>query len=85
MINSGHSRDSYLQNCLTDRLIFVTAHYQIQVKAVHLAGHLNRLPDLLSRWDAEGNSKERFLDSTAGQNLKEKFIFEGLFKFTHDW
>ena len=49
VINSGKSRDRFMQQCLRE-LCYVTAKAQCVLRAVHLPGVQNRLPDLLSRW-----------------------------------
>ena len=45
IINTGCSKDSYLQAQLCE-LLWWTAKMDFKLKSVHLSGHLNRLPDM---------------------------------------
>ena len=65
VINSGKSRDSFMQQCLTE-LCYVTAKAQCVLRAVHLPGDQNRLPDLLSRWQISKLAREQFRELNAG-------------------
>jgi hypothetical protein len=47
VINTGKSRNSFLQNCLKE-LCFIAAIHEFEVCAVHLTGSENRIADFLS-------------------------------------
>jgi hypothetical protein len=49
VINTGKSRNQFLQNCLRE-LLFVAARHEFEFRAVHILGEENRAADLLSRW-----------------------------------
>jgi hypothetical protein len=48
VINTGKSRNSFLQHCLWE-LCFIAAIHEFEMRAVHLAGSENRIADFLSR------------------------------------
>ncbi len=83
VINSGKSKDALMLAWLRE-LLFVCARLQIQVRAVHLEGAINRLPDCLSRWD-QGNSREAFRQATEGRQFSESKVSDHLFDFEHTW
>jgi hypothetical protein len=41
-----------MQNCLRE-ICFYAANLQFEVKAKHISGENNRLPDYLSRWEID--------------------------------
>lgn len=84
VINSGRTKDAFLQNCLRE-ILFIAAEHEIQVKAVHLAGVDNRIPDMLSRWEISSQARDQFLKKNQGLGMKQKFVYAGLFSFSHDW
>ena len=83
VINSGKSRDKFHQSCLRE-ICFLAAVYEFEVRAVHLAGASNRLPDLLSRWEVYENRAE-FWERTDGYKLVEHHVSSSLFRFLHKW
>ena len=48
ILNSGHTRDAFMQKILRE-ICFYAANLQFEVKAKHISGENNRLPDYLSR------------------------------------
>ena len=84
VVNSGFSRVAFHQSCLRE-ICFVAALSEFQVKAQHIKGVDNRLPDWLSRWDEKKQYQNLFYDSCKFQNVQECIVPEHLFKFSHDW
>lgn len=87
VLNTGRSYNKFLQKCLRE-ICFLTANYECEIKAIHIAGINNRIPDLLSRWNSIENSMSEFLkipDVKCVKELVEYEINEELFEFTHDW
>jgi hypothetical protein len=41
-----------MQNCLRE-ICFYAANLQLKVRAKHISGENNRLPDYLSRWEID--------------------------------
>jgi hypothetical protein len=60
VINTGKSRNSFLQNCLRE-LCFIAAMREFEVRAVYLAGSENRIADFLSRWHLSNKFKKSFI------------------------
>ena len=58
---------------------------EYEIRARHIPGVDNRLPDLLSRWHKGPEYQTEFLERTQNTESKEIFIYDGLFKFLHDW
>ena len=56
VINSGAARDEVLQNALRE-IAMIAAKYEFIIKAKHISGISNRIPDWLSRW-SEQDAKE---------------------------
>lgn len=82
--NTGRARDDFLQACLRE-LAFVTAKFEFEVRAVHIRGVDNRIPDALSRWELGDEFKAEFFRLVGPVPLCEKYVSPGLFKFAHDW
>ena len=59
IINSGRSQDLLLQKLLRE-LTWWLARHEFKVKSVHLRGVLNRIPDILSRWNENAQMQEEF-------------------------
>lgn len=52
VLNSGATRIAFLQACLRE-ICFFAALNNCEIKANHISGVNNRIPDLLSRWDLD--------------------------------
>ena len=84
VINSGRSQTSFLQSCVRE-LEFVAARCEFEIRANHIPGVENRIPDALSRWHSGAQHREAFWRQVSGLVVKEVFVYEGLFTFLHDW
>ena len=84
VINSGKTRDVFMQCCLRE-ICYLTAEAQCVVRAVHLPGVQNRLPDLLSRWSLSPKAQDEFRELTSHRDMTNIHIHEHLFFFSHDW
>ena len=60
IINTGRACDITLQQQLHE-LVWWLSKYECKIKAVHLFGWLNKIPDLLSRWGEGSQSPTRIL------------------------
>jgi hypothetical protein len=83
-INKGRVRDSFMEAALRE-LAYVTAVAQCEVRARHIAGVTNRLPDYLSRWDLDKKFPKLFYSETAGKGMVECTAGDYLFKFSNNW
>lgn len=86
VLNSGSTRDLYMQSCLRE-ILFFAAQFHFEIRSVHFPGVENRIADLLSRWHMNSSYKEKFynLPNIAVCSCNEKFVYSGLFQFIHDW
>ena len=73
VLNSGFSRDHFLQSCLRE-ICFYAALYEFQIKANFLQGVSNRLPDWLSRWHMKPCYKFNFYESVKMKNWKSTLL-----------
>ena len=84
VINSGKTRDAFMQHCLRE-IFYLTAKAQCIVRAVHLPGVQNRLPDLLSRWSLSAQVQDKFYELTAHRDMVQVEVNEQMFEFSHGW
>lgn len=83
IINTGRSRDPFLQACLRE-LILMAGRHSFEIRACHIPGVSNRIPDELSRWSLSKEHENRFW-SLVPSTAREVFVYEGLFEFCHIW
>ena len=84
VLNSGRTRDSFLQACLRE-IAFICALCQCEVRAVHIPGEQNRIPDLLSRWNLHEKYSNEFCEVNKSMQLTLVSVHEDMFDFSHDW
>ena len=84
IINTGKAKCSFLQKCLRE-LCFLSSLHECLVKAVHLEGSKNRIPDCLSRWHLGQSYRDEFLKLTRQNRMQELQVMNDVFKFTHSW
>lgn len=84
VINSGKSRDKLMLACMRE-IVFITALYQFEIRAIHIKGVDNRLPDCLSRWNSGSCYRRQFKRETSKKQLVRRLINTNLFCFSHDW
>jgi hypothetical protein len=84
VLNSGHTRDAFMQNCLRE-ICFYAANLQFEVKAKHISGENNRLPDYLSRWEIDKKYRTLFKNSIRDRICHEIDITDDHFNFIHKW
>lgn len=73
-----------MQSCLRE-LCFVAATAEFEVKAVHIPGRLNTLPDLLSRWHLSSTMRNRCMQLLYEGNFEIVPVDASLFQFTCAW
>ena len=83
-VHNGRTREVFLQQCLRE-ICFHAALYNLKVRAKHIPGRDNRLPDLLSRWSLGDEHKDRFYELTQNQVLVEDVVPPALFQFSHNF
>ena len=83
VINSGKTKDPFLASCIREIWLEVSK-YDFQLRAVHLPGEENRVPDWLSRWDCGQKYRDLFYGFIGDEPDKftEILIKPELFKFS---
>jgi len=84
VMNTGATRNEFLQSCLRE-ICFIAAIYNFDIKARHLSGCENRIPDLFSRWDLDLKFREEFYNLTKNIDIVEDKIPSSYFMFNHNW
>ncbi|CAG2211665.1 unnamed protein product [Mytilus edulis] len=84
VLNTGATRNEFLQSCLRE-VCWIAAVNNFELKAKHISGCDNRLPDLLSRWDLDYKFQLDFYERTKGMSLFRDLISKELFQFEHIW
>ena len=85
VINSSKTRDPFLATCIRELWLEV-ARNAFELRAIHLPGEENRVPDWLSRWDLENVYRERFYQFIGDESdqYTEIKISPEMFKFSGD-
>ena len=83
VLNSGKSRNQELQNTLRE-IALLAAKYQFVVKARHIAGVTNRIPDWLSRWH-EPEARLEFRKIARDSSLKQIRVNNSMLQYIHTW
>ena len=68
ILNTGASRDKFLQQVLRE-ILMTAAKGQFMIKAKHIKGVDNRIPDWLSRWH-EPEARKNFRRFSREKSLK---------------
>ena len=83
VLNTGASREPELQNALGE-IALLAAEHQFVIKARHIPGVQNRIPDWLSRW-ADCKSKQAFHLFAQDSSLRRIKSTSHLLQYTHEW
>ena len=83
VLNSGGSREPELQNALRE-IALLAAKYQFVIKARHISGVSNRVPDRLSRWH-DPTARKEFRNYVQDSSLKQVKVNNSMLKYNHSW
>ena len=83
ILNTGASRDETLQDALRE-VAYLAAKHEFVIKARHIAGVDNRIPDWLSRW-RDPRARKEFTEHARHKSLKRVSINDKLIEFSHKW
>ena len=83
-LQSGRSRSKFFQSCHRE-LAFLQGLYDFSLKFSHIPGKDNRDADLLSRFHLSPAFPQEFYERFAGKEMKEIYVWPGLFSFSHTW
>ena len=84
VLNQGRTKSRILQACLRE-ICYICAVLECEIKAVHIEGAENRIPDFLSRWHLDKFYQNQFTKFIAGKPYKEIKVHENFFRFQHNW
>ena len=83
VINLGAARDEALQDALRE-IAMLAAKHQFIIKAKHISGISNRIPDWLSRW-GEQDSKKKFIEYAREKSLHKCRLPSNSCQFDNVW
>ena len=83
VLNTGASRDSQLQDVLRE-IALIAARHQFVIKARHISGISNRVPDWLSRWHQQGARRE-FRAYAKDHSLKQTRVSSTILQLDNEW
>ena len=84
VLNRGITRDKFQAQCLRE-ITFITAVGDFQVRAQHIPGTDNRIPDILSRWHSFQDPLLKLQELTQGFELSETAVDNDCFQFSSEW
>jgi len=73
VINSGSSKDHFIQRCLR-QLWFSASVFDFELQARHIPGEHNVLADALSRWDSDPSPQDTF--QMSARSLGRVYTFQ---------
>ena len=83
ILNTGASRDQALQDVLRE-IALLAAQFQFIIKARHILGITNRVPDWLSRWH-EPTTRKQFRDWAQESSLTHIRVSNKNLELTNEW
>ena len=83
ILNTGASKDPQLQSLLRE-IAYIAATKQFVIKAKHISGVSNRVPDWLSRWN-EASARKNFRQYAREKSLKKINIRPEHFNIDNKW
>ena len=84
VINAGRTKDPWMLSCVRE-IAFLCATHQLELRAEHIAGVLNRLPDLLSRDHLDPVHFQKFTQLNLQLGLTEIAVTSDKFEFLNQW
>ena len=83
ILNTGASREIMLQDTLRE-IALIAAQHQFVIRAKHIAGVDNRVPDWLSRWH-QGDARKQFREHAKEKSLKPIRVEQHMLANSHPW
>ena len=84
VLNKGVTKDGFQANCLRE-IAFMASKNEFSIRARHVPGVENRIPDLRSRWESTAQAELKLRELTKGYWLIKEKITEEIFYFTYTW
>ena len=83
ILNTGASKNEALQDALRE-VAMIAAKNQFIIKAKHISGISNRIPDWLSRW-GERESRKKFHEYAKEKSLKKCKLPPDILEYVNQW
>ena len=83
VVNTDRGKDKHLQDSLRE-IALIAVENQFVIKAKHIPGVQNRIPDWLSRWH-EPATRQEFRKYTRDSSLKQIRIASDMLQYQHSW
>ena len=83
VLNSGKGRNTELQDAMRE-IAFIAAKHQFVIRARHIPGVTNRIPDWLSRWH-ENTSRKEFRQYARDKGLIHRRVSNTILHYQHNW
>ena len=83
-INTGHSKDPFI-NAGLQEIAFLSAMHNFEVRAHHIPGATNPVPDLFSHWDLGDVARQQFNMLNQDNHLTRTPTEAQWFQFIHEW
>ena len=83
VLNSGRAREPTLLKLMWE-LVFVVAG-KFEFRAVHIGTKLNKIPDLLSRWNEGNRVQQQFTALIKGKGYREVTPAQNVWDMWHSW
>ena len=83
-INSLKTKSKRLRDCVRE-IMFTCAQHQVEIRAVHIPGLENRVPDWLSRMHLDTKYARKFRAWNKSDRLIPASILPEHLKISHDW
>ena len=84
VINRGRAQDTYMNTCLRE-LVWICIQAEFEIRAQHIPGKTNTIPDLLSRAFSEKAALAEINKKISDMRLIEVQVDSSVFAFTHPW
>ena len=81
VLNTGSAREPELQNSLRE-IALIAAQHQFVLRARHISGISNRIPDWLSRWHDPG-ARTQFRKYAQDKSLKQIKVNNDILQYSH--
>ena len=83
-ISEADSQENTQNSTLLREIAFLAVRNQFVIKARHIAGVTNRVPDWLSRWGSQV-ARRSFHEYAKDKSLKRVRIHDNILQFEHKW
>jgi hypothetical protein len=84
VLNAGKSKDPFMLKCVHE-ICFLCATHNFEIKAQHIPGVDNRIPDYLSRVHLNGSYLRKFKELTSNLDISEVQIPHEYFYIIDSW